>query len=48
MKKSTAHEDILNGKKGNGFGLLSAGHLEELEDFNESSSVSMKLKRGFF
>ncbi len=40
--------DILKEKQGKGFGLLSAKHLEELEDFNESASVSMKLKRGFF
>ncbi len=40
--------DILNEKQGKGFGLLSTKHLEELEDFNESASISMKLKRGFF
>jgi len=31
-----------------GFGLLSAGHLEELEDFNEPMLRSMRSKRGFF
>ncbi len=31
-----------------GFGLLSTGHLEELEDFNEPTLRSMRSKRGFF
>ena len=47
-KKSVEDIDVLNDRKGKGFGVLSAGHIEELEDFNESASASMKLKRGFF
>ena len=31
-----------------GFGVLSAGHVEELEDFNEPILRSMRSKRGFF
>lgn len=44
--KLTIDAEVLKEKKG--FGLLSAKHLEELEDFNKSASISMNLKRGFF